>query len=412
MSGPVVVLGAGQAGLQVALSLREAGFAGDVSLVGDEAALPYQRPPLSKAFLLGKVAEEGLHLRRREVIEDQAIRLLSPARAITIDRARRSVTLDIGIDLPYGHLVLATGTRNRGLAVPGAKLNGVVYLRSLVDAGDLRSRLDQARSAVVVGAGFIGLEFAAIAAARGLRVHVVEAGARVMARAVSPEISTFFTRQHAGRGTTFSFEAGVAAIEGRDGRVDGVTLRDGKRLNADLVLIGIGVLPNDELAREAGLAVDNGIVTDAHLVTSDPAISAIGDCAAHPNHHAGAMTRLESVQNAIDGAKIVAARICGRPEPYRSVPWFWSDQGPDKLQIAGLTAGADVRVMRGDEASARFSVFCFRAGRLVGVETVNRPADHMAARKALRFSRLPTPEAIASEDFDLRAFAQDGAAAA
>lgn len=404
MSGPVVIVGTGQAGLQVALSLRAAGYPGEVTLVGDEPGLPYQRPPLSKAYLLGKVEEHGLHLRPADVLASQQIRLVVPERAIAIDRPGRRVQLASGAALIYEHLVLAMGTRNRKLPIPGADLDGVVSLRSLGDARGLRGRLASARHVVVVGAGFIGLEFAAVAAASGLRVHMVEAAARVMARAVSPEISAYFTRRHVERGVTFAFGASAKQVDGREGRVTGLQTADGMLIPADIVLVGIGVVPNAELAADAGLPVDNGVVVDQHLLTTDPAISAVGDCAAYPDMRLGAMTRLESVQNAIDHGKTVAARLCGRPAPYGSVPWFWSDQGPDKLQIAGLTNGADARIVKGDQSGDRFTVFCFRQGRLVGVETVNRPADHMAARKVLLHPTPPTLLEVGADDFDLKAF--------
>ncbi len=404
MSGPVVIVGTGQAGLQVALSLRAAGYPGDVTLVGDEPGLPYQRPPLSKAYLLGKIEEEGLHLRPAEILAGQRITLAVPERAVAIDRAARAVMLASGGAITYEHLVLAMGTRNRTLAIPGADLDGVVSLRSLGDARSLRGRLASARTVVVVGAGFIGLEFAAVAAQSGLKVHVVEAAPRVMARAVSTAVSAYFTRRHVERGAAFTFHASASRIEGEGGRVTGLRTADGTLIPADLVLVGIGVVPNAELAAEAGLAVDNGVVVDEHLMTADPSISAVGDCAAHPSIHSGTVTRVESVQNAVDQAKSVAARLSGRPAPYVSVPWFWSDQGPDKLQIAGLTAGCDTLVVKGDEADGRFAVFCFRGERLVGVETVNRPGDHMAARKALVVPIPPTPLEVGADGFDLRTF--------
>ena len=404
MSGPVVIVGTGQAGLQVALSLRAEAYPGDVTLVGDEPGLPYGRPPLSKAYLLGKVEEAGLHLRPAEALVAQRIRLAAPERAVAIDRAARSLRLASGEALPYQHLVLAMGTRNRRLSVPGADLDGVVYLRSLGDAKALRERLASARTAAVIGAGFIGLEFAAVASTMGVKVHVLEVAGRAMARAVSPAISAYFARRHTERGATLTFGAAVASIEGEAGRVTGLRLADGAGIPADLVLVGIGVLPNAELAAEAGLAVDNGIVVDDHLATADPAISAIGDCAAHPSVHAEAMTRLESVQNAIDQAKAVAARLCGRPAPYRSVPWFWSDQGADKLQIAGLAASADDAIVKGDEAEGRFAVFRFRGERLTAVETVNRAGDHMAARRAIVAPRPPTLAEVGADGFDLRAW--------
>lgn len=404
MTGAVVIVGSGQAGLQVGLSLREAGYAGRVTIVGDEPGLPYQRPPLSKAYLLGKIDDEGLRLRQQSVLTEQQIDLLAPERVAAIDRVRRVVRLGSGGELTFDHLVLATGARNRMLSVPGNGLDGIVSLRTLADARLLRTRLLAARRVAVVGAGFIGLEFAAVASARGVEVHVLEAAPRIMARAVSPEMSAYFLGRHAERGVTISLDAAVTEFVGQDGRVAGVRTANSAIVAADLVLVGIGVQPNDEIASAAGLPVENGVLVDAHLVTADPAISAIGDCAAHPNAFGDGLVRLESVQNAVDQARTVAARITGHPEPYRAVPWFWSDQGPNKLQIAGLTAGAEVRIAKRDEATGRFMVFCFRQGRFSGLETVNRPADHMAARKLLGGHRSLTPAQVEAETFSLKDF--------
>ena len=401
----VVIVGTGQGGLQTAASLREAGFAGPVTLVGDEPDLPYQRPPLSKAYLLGKMAEEGLRLRSEAFYARNAIDLLAGERVAAIDRAARRVRLANGKELGFDHLVLATGARNRPLPVRGADLDGVLYLRTLAEARDLKARIAGAREVVVVGAGFIGLEFAAVARQLGKEVHVVEATQRPMGRAVSAQMSWFFTERHMGWGAKLLLGAGVARILGQGGRVVAVEATDGQRLPADLVVVGIGVLPNAELAAEAGLAVQDGIVVDANLLTADPAISAIGDCARYPSRFAGAPARLESVQNAADQGRCVAARIAGRPAAYDAVPWFWSDQGDLKLQIVGLTMGHDATALRGDPASGRFSVFCFRGGRLVGIESVNRPADHMAGRRLLAGEPGLTPAQAADEGFDLKAHA-------
>lgn len=410
--GTVVVVGTGQGGFQAAASLREEGFEGRVVLLGDEPDLPYQRPPLSKAYLTGKAGAELVRLRPERFYAEHRIELRAGERAAAIDRAGRQVVLASGEErLPYDHLVLATGAHNRALPVTGGGLDGVFQLRSLAEAEALRRRLDVARRAVVVGAGFIGLEFAAVAAGRGLQVTVVEAAARVMARAVSAPVSDAFRATHERLGVRVALGAAVVEILGADGRVTGVATADGRQLPADLVLVGIGVLPNTGLAAEAGLAIANGIVVDEHLLTRDPAISAIGDCAAFPCRHAagGAPTRLESVQNAVDQARCVAARLAGRPAPYASLPWFWSEQGPLKLQIAGLTTPHDRAVPRGDPAKVGegggFSVFCFRGGELVGVESVNRPLDHILARKLLAGGAGLAPEQAADPDFDLKAHA-------
>lgn len=411
MSGPmdrIVIVGAGQAGFQAAASLREAGYAGSLTLIGEEAALPYQRPPLSKAYLAGKTDARGLLLRQDSFFAEHAILHRAGTRVAAIDRASRSLRLSDGERVAYDHLILATGTRNRPLPVPGTELAGVHQLRSLDDADGLRAAIEGAGRIVVIGAGFIGLEFAAVCAGRGLSVTVIEAADRVMARAVSPETSEAFRAFHEEAGVTFLFGAGVSAIEGEGGKVSAVRTADGRFLPADLVLVGIGVVPNQELAEAAGLPVRDGIEVDAFLATSDPAISSIGDCARFPTRFASGMPggdrlRIESVQNAVDQGRCLAARLTGRPSAYDAVPWFWSDQGPRKLQIAGLAAPGDASVVR--RTGAGFSVFRFRAGTLSAVESVDRPADHMAARRLLAAAKTVTPEQAADPDFDLKALA-------
>ncbi|MDH2309087.1 NAD(P)/FAD-dependent oxidoreductase [Methylobacterium brachiatum] len=404
----IVVAGAGQAGFQLAASLREGGFRDPITLVGDETALPYQRPPLSKAYLAGKTDAEGLFLRQPGFFAEHAIAHRPGIRAVAIDRAGRSLHLSDGQRLAYDHLVLATGARNRPLPVPGADFPNVRQLRGLADADALRVALGEARAIVVIGAGFIGLEFAAVAAARGLSVTVVEAADRPMARAVSPEIAQFFRSAHEAMGVRFAFGAGVTAVTGRDGRATGITLADGRELPADFILIGIGVLPNRELAAEAGLPAEDGVRVDAFLATPDPAISAIGDCVRFPSPFAHGLSpdgtvRIESVQNAIDQGRCLAARLNGKPAAYGALPWFWSDQGPHKLQIAGLSGPGDASVVRG--SGPAFSVFRFRDGALSAVESVDRAADHMIARRLLAAGTRLTPEQAADPGFDLKALA-------
>lgn len=399
----IVIVGAGQAGYQVAASLRQEGFDGAITLVGDEPGVPYQRPPLSKAYLLGKVGVAALRFRPPEYFDEHRIARIQGSVA-AIDRDHRQLLLTSGEKLSYEHLVLATGARNRVPSVPGMELDGVFGLRSLADADGLSQRLGHAKRAVVIGAGFIGLEFAAVAAARGISVDVLELGTRPMARAVSTVTSRVFDQTHASWGVRIHYGQSLAAILGADGHVTGVQLASGEALPADLVVYGIGVLPNAELASEAGLAVNNGIVVDTQLLTSDPAISAIGDVVSFPSPWAQQPIRLESVQNAVDQAKTVAARLMGKPASYTALPWFWTDQGELKLQIAGLSDGHDETVVLGSVEQRQISVLCFRAGRLVAVESCNRPADHMAARKLIaRHTPLSAAEASA-EGFELKAF--------
>jgi 3-phenylpropionate/trans-cinnamate dioxygenase ferredoxin reductase subunit len=406
MAAPVAaIVGAGQAGFQVAASLRQDGFDGRVMLIGDEPAIPYQRPPLSKSYLAGETGVDDLWLRAEEFYAKQQIELIYGEAVAAIDRGRR-LRLASGREIHWDYLVLATGARYRPLPVPGAELEGVLPLRTLADADVLRQRLDEAREVVVVGAGFIGLEFAAVARAHGADVHILEITHHPMGRVVSAPTSRFFTEAHLRWGSKVSLGIGVSRILGASGRVTCAETTDGRRLPADLVLICIGVIPNTELAREAGLAVDNGIVVNEYLAANDPSISAIGDCASFPTPFATGRVRLESVQNAVDQGRCVAARLAGKPEPYEKVPWFWSDQGDLKLQIAGITAGHDRSVIRGDPASGHFSVFCFNGDRLIGVESINRTADHVAARRLLGSKPGLSPEQAADVNYDLRAHAR------
>ena len=408
---PVVIVGAGHAGFQLAASLRQHGFDGAIALIGDEPVLPYQRPPLSKDYLSGKINLDLLLMRPEAFYRDHRIDYLPGTRVSEIDRVGKTVRLSSGDRLGYRHLVLATGARNRVPALPGIELDGVCYLRNLAETDELRDRLAAAERIVVIGAGFIGLEFAAVARAQGKHVHIVELTDRVMGRVVSVTTSHFFADAHRRTGVEFGFGAQAARIAGRPtsptaSRVDHVELAGGERLGADLVLVSIGVVPNGEMAAAAGLAVANGIIVNEELLTADTNISAIGDCASFPSIHAeGTPTRLEAVQNAADHARCVADRIVGKPHPYGALPWFWSEQGKLRLQIAGLTGGHDRTAPRGDVESGQFSVFCYREDKLLGIESVNRPADHAHARRLLAAGRQVTPEEAADPSFDLRAAA-------
>ncbi len=400
--GPVLIAGAGHAGFQLAASLRQHGYSEPIRLINDEAHLPYQRPPLSKAYLKGAGGADSLMFRPDKFYRDQNIELIAD-RAASIDRAARRLLLASGSSLDYGHLVLATGARNRLLDIPNANLEDVRYLRTLDESEALRLRIASARRVVVIGAGFIGLEFAATARAKGLEVDVIELGARVMARAVTAEISDFFQSRHTAAGIRIHLGVQATSIESDGTHVAGVSLSDGRHVPADLVVVGVGVLPNVELADEAGLPVAAGIIVNEQLLTSDPNISAIGDCALFASHRFGGALRLESVQNATDHARCVAARLTGDAKTYDGQPWFWSDQRDDKLQIAGLTTGYDRVVVRGDPAQGSFSAFCYKSGQLVGVESVNRGSDHVFGRKILGMNRSIAPEQAADLSFDLKA---------
>jgi 3-phenylpropionate/trans-cinnamate dioxygenase ferredoxin reductase subunit len=408
----VVIVGAGQAGSRTAASLRELGFAGRIVLLGDEPHPPYQRPPLSKGHLTGAAARDTLWLHPSSFYEQHDIELLLGESVRRIDRIQTRVELDSGGSLDYDHLVLALGARNRTLPLPGAELDGVIGLRTLAEADDIRDRLERARHVIVLGGGFIGLEVAATAAKLGLQATVFEISGQLMGRVLSAQMAGFILDAHRSRGLRVELGTSVAAMTGTAGRVSSVTTTDGREFPADLVLVGVGALPNTALAEDAGLQVDNGIVVTEYLATDDEQISAVGDCTSCPNPFAGGRrVRLESVHNATAQPRALAARLVGRPEPYDSVPWFWSDQADLKLQIAGLGTESNDTVLRGDVDGSRFSIFTFRDGVLESVESLNRPGDHMAGRKLLAKRDSLTPEQAGDPDFDLRAHiaAQTGA---
>lgn len=399
----VIIVGAGHAGAELAHALRKEGFEGRVVLVSDEPHVPYQKPPLSKDFLKGDGASPLL-LKAEALYGKLGIELLLGRSVTDIDREARAVDLDDGTRLDYGHLVLATGARNRRLPLPGLDDPAVMELRGLDHCRTILSRAPGLEHVAVVGAGFIGLEIAAFLREKGKAVDVIELADRVMARAVSVPVSTWFLALHEGMGTTIHLKTGVTAIVHEAGGVR-VELSDGGRLAAGAVLLAAGVVPNVELAQAAGLEVADGIVVDEMLVTSDPSISALGDCAAFPCVHGEGRVRLESVQNANDQARSIARRLTGNPAPYTNLPWFWSHQGPARLQIAGLSAGYDETVLRGDPSADKFSVFLYRKGRLIAVESVNAPADHLAARRLIDKGISVPPGVAADPEADLKAMA-------
>src|SRR5437879_8760349 len=389
--GTVLIVGAGHAGFQVAASLRQHGYGERICLINDEAHLPYQRPPLSKAYLKGAGGAESLNFRPDKFYREQTIQLIAD-RAVSIDRVARKLSLASGSSLDYWHLVLATGARNRLLDIPNANLEDVRYLRTLDESEALRQRIASGQRVVVIGAGFIGLEFAATARAKGLEVDVVELGARVMARAVTAEISDFFQERHTAAGIRIHLGVQATSIERQGTSVAGVSLSDGRHVPADLAVVGVGVLPNVELADEAGLPVAAGIIVDEQLLTPDPNISAVGDCALFASPRFGAQLRLESVQNATEHARCEAAGLPGSAQTYDGLPWFWSDQGDDKLQIAGLTTGYDRVAVRGDRAQRSFSAFCYKSGQLVGIECITVASDQVLGSPLLAMHRCTVPE--------------------
>ena len=379
----IVLIGGGQAAAQAVQSLRMGGYEGTLTLVGDEPALPYQRPPLSKAYMKGEFAEERLYFKPAAWYEDNKVELILSTRATGIDRTAQRVDLAHGATLDYDALVLCTGSRPRALPVKGGDLDGVHDLRTLADVERIRPKMITGRKLVIVGAGYIGLEAAAVARQMGLDVTVLEMADRVLARVTSPIMSAFYEKEHRAQGVTILTGARLDHFDGKDGQVTHAVMADGTRLPADFILVGIGILPNAELAADAGLTIDNGIATDRDARTSDPRIFAAGDCASRPLVHYGRNGRLESVHNAIEQGKLAAAAILGKPRPPEDCPWFWSDQYDLKLQIAGLNQGYDETVVRGDPDERKFAVFYLRNGTLIAVDAVNSPPEFLASKKLI-----------------------------
>jgi 3-phenylpropionate/trans-cinnamate dioxygenase ferredoxin reductase subunit len=398
MQPGIVIVGGGQAGLEAAAGLRTLAYDGSITIIGEEPHLPYQRPPLSKDYLLGKQDAASLALRAEIYYEKHAISLVLAEKVVAIDRKRSEVEIGAGARFPYSKLILAAGARNRLLSIPGSER--VLYLRTRDEAERIKERLKDANRVVVIGGGFIGLELAAAARMLGKSVTVIEAAPRLMARAVAPVLSDFFRELHSAEGVSILTNTEVGRIEN-----DFVILADGREIPADLVLAGIGIIPNIDLARDAGLDTANGIVVDEFLRTSDPDIYAIGDCSEHPNRFAAGRIRLESVQNAVDQARCAARGITGNLTPYRDVPWVWTDQFGIRFQMVGLCAGYDTHVVRGNIEKRKFSAFYFQSGRLIAVDSVNRFGDHIAARKLLAAGKSISPAQAADETIDLKKLA-------
>jgi 3-phenylpropionate/trans-cinnamate dioxygenase ferredoxin reductase subunit len=405
MTHPILIIGAGQAAVQTAEALRAGGFEGPITLLGDEPHGPYHRPPLSKAWLAGEMEAAQLVMRAPEMLARKNIELRTGTRVTAIDRAAKTVQLADGSTLPYGGLALATGSTPRSLPLPGGTAQGVLALRGRDDASAIAARmavcLDKKLPLVVIGGGVIGLEVAATARKKGLAVTVLEGAPRLLGRMLQPLLSDWYAELHRSHGVQLVLGAQVAAIE-HDGSntVTGVRMNDDTVYPAGLVVVGIGVNPNDELARGAGLECDRGIVVDACGRTSDPSIVAAGDCTARrlPD---GNLLRLESVQNATEQGKSAAAALLGQERPFTATPWFWSDQYDKKLQMAGLSAGSDQHVVRGDMVGGSFSLFHFRAGKLIAADSVNASKDHLLVRKLMDAGVSPTPQQAGDLAFDL-----------
>lgn len=401
----IVIVGAGQAGGDAAAALRMAGHQGPITLIGDEPQLPYSRPPLSKAFLLGQVEEEGLMLRTAESYRGHDIEILTGARVSSVNSAERNVVLEGGQTVPYDKLILATGGRPRSL--PNPELSGarnVFTLRSIRDASLIRQRLNQVTRMVVIGGGYIGLEMASVARSLGVDVTLLEANPRLLSRVTSPVVSDFFHRLHQDEGVEILLNARIEKFETDDaGNFAALSLSDGTQIKADFLIAGIGLVPNTELASDIGLDVDNGIIVNEYLQTSNPDIYAIGDVARYPDQQHGGLSRLESVPNASAQARRVAANLAGDCLPYNSVPWFWSDQFDVKLQVVGLSRGYDELIVRRDPSKARtITVFYLKGGVVISADIANSPKDFAFAKKLVAAEALVDSALLANASISLR----------
>lgn len=398
----VVIVGGGHGGAQTAIMLRTQQFEGSIAIVGDEPEIPYERPPLSKEYFAGEKAFERIQIRPARYWEDRAVTMLLGQRVVTVDPAARTVTTDNGATIGYGKLVWATGGTPRMLPVPGGNLPGVQGVRTRADADAMKAASESARQIVVIGGGYIGLEAAAVLRKAGKPVVLLEAQDRVLARVAGTDLSRFYENEHRAQGVDLRLGVSVVAIEG-EGHVTGVRLADGEIIPADLVIVGIGIVPAVEPLVAAGAAGGNGVLVDRLCKTSLPDIYAIGDCAAHENDFAeGLVIRLESVQNANDQANVVAKGIGGDAAPYHAVPWFWSNQYDLKLQTAGLSAGYDRAVLRGDPATRSFSVVYLKAGRVIAIDCVNATKDYVQGRMIVTAGLQATPGQLADPDTPLK----------
>ena len=376
----IVIAGAGQAAIQSAVSLRKFGYEGSITIIGEESHPPYQRPPLSKDYLLGKTQLDRVHLKKETFYEENKIELIINTRVESIDRKRKTVSLSNKENLDYGKLIIAAGSRVRKLDVPGVDKNGIHYLRGLDDANALKENLKEGKKLVIVGAGYIGLEVAAVAASLKIETSVIDIADRVMSRTVDPLISDYYHSLHENNGVNIHLEHGLKSITGK-GNVEKVFCTNNLELDADIVVIGAGVIPNDELALTAGLTCENGIVVNEFGQTEDKNIYACGDCTNHPNKILGRKLRLESVHNAMEQSKAVASSIMGLKEPYNQVPWFWSDQYDHKLQIVGLSGDHDEVIMRGSKSEQSFLLFYLKDKEIIAVNAINSSKEFLISKK-------------------------------
>ena len=398
MSG-VVIIGAGHAAGQAAASLRQAKYAGDITIVGDEAHIPYQRPPLSKAYLKGDQSADKVYLRAESFYADRNIAMKLSTRATAIDTTAKTVALSSDETLHYDHLLISTGSRPRKLSIDGSDLPGIHYLRTMDDVDGLRDGMQADANLVIVGGGYIGLEVAAVGRELGLNVHVLEMEERILQRVTTPEMSAYYHQLHEGRGVNIHTNTAVTGFAG-DGKVQEVLCGD-KRFPADIVIVGIGIIPNTELAEAAGIVCDNGIVVDDHCCTSDPHVYAAGDCTNHPNPLLDRRLRLESVPNAMDQARVSTANMLGDDKTYAAIPWFWSDQYELKLQMVGFSADGDAQVLRGDMANNQFAIFYLKDGKVVAADAVNSPKEFMLCKQLV--GKSADPAMLADPEADLKA---------
>ncbi len=396
-----VVIGGGHAAGQAVASLRQGGFEGEIDVIGEEPHLPYQRPPLSKQYLSGEHALDRVYLRAASFYEERKIKLYLGVRAERIDRAAHTVTLSTGDTIRYDKLLIATGGRARKLDIPGSDLPGVRYLRTVADVDAIREAFGTCKRVTIAGGGYIGLEVASVAVTAGLSVTVIEMEDRILKRVTTPAMSAFYHALHTGRGVVIRTSTKVAAFEG-EGRVEAVVTDAGERIPTDCVIVGVGIVPNTEIAAAAGLECANGIVVDDHCRTADPDIYAAGDCTNHPNALLGRRLRLESVPNAMEQARVAAVNMTGGDATYASIPWFWSDQYELKLQMAGFSSDGDVAVVRGDPATNQFATFYLKDGVVVAVDAVNSPREFMACRQMVDKRSKPDPKKLADPNVALK----------
>lgn len=396
----MVIIGAGHAAGQAAASLRQEKYEGPITIVGDEPHVPYQRPPLSKQYLSGEQEIDRVYLRPQKFYDDKDVKLILNTSATAIDRDAKTVSLDNGETLEYEKLIISTGSRPRILNIEGSDLGGIHYLRTIGDVDAIRAEMGDAKNLVIVGGGYIGLEVASVGVEAGLNVHVLEMEERILQRVTTPEMSEYYHNLHKGRGVNIHTQTGVTGFSG-DGRVAKVLCGDAGEFDADLVIVGIGIIPNVELAEAAGLEVDNGIVVNERCETSDPDIFSAGDCTNHPNPLLNRRLRLESVPNAMEQARVCASNMLGGDKTYASIPWFWSDQYELKLQMVGFSADGDQQVVRGNMAENQFAVFYLNDGKVVSADAVNSPKEFMICKQLV--GKAVDVDALADPESDLKA---------